>query len=196
MTNLRAQIFATIRPWLDNDGFTRLRITALDAALDRAGIPRDTEPTIADGLRPSKAAIDLIKSFEGCRLDAYPDPGTGGEPITIGWGSAGGIKLGTRWTQQQADERLEADVGKFAAGVAKLVDGYPTTQGEFDALVSFSYNVGLGALEKSTLLKRHKAGDKTGAAGEFGKWINAAGKPMKGLIRRRAAEAALYRGQS
>jgi lysozyme len=146
----------------------------------------------------------LIKEFEGyakARADggceAYPDPGSGGDPWTCGFGSTGDdIKRGTVWTRAQAEARLENDVRKFAAGVARLVQGVPTTQGQFDSLTSFSYNVGLGALTSSTLLKKHKAGDYEGAAAEFGRWTKAAGRTMPGLVRRRAAEAKLYRGQA
>ena len=144
----------------------------------------------------SKAGLALIKSFEGLSLKAYPDPATGGEPVTIGYGHTGGVKLGTVWTQAQADNALADDVSRFADGVAKLIGATPTTQAQFDAMVAFSYNVGLGNFGSSTLLKKHKAGDYAGAVAEFGKWVNAAGKKMTGLVRRRAAEAALYRGQA
>lgn len=202
MSSLRADIFATIRPWLDRDGFTRQRIDKLDAALDRAGVPRDTEATVADGLRPSRAAEELIKRFEGCAkkrpdgtLEAYPDPGSGGDPWTIGWGSTGSdIRRGTVWTQAQADERFAQHLQEFGKGVARLIDGVATSQNEFDALTSFAYNVGLGALEKSTLLKLHRAGDKIGAAGPFARWTKAGGRELTGLVRRRAAETEMYRG--
>jgi lysozyme len=129
-------------------------------------------------------------------LRAYPDPGTGGEPWTIGWGSTGpDIHQGTVWAQAEADRRLSEDVAAFGVKVAALIGEAATSQNEFDALVSFAYNVGRGNLAASTLLKKHKAGDKAGAAAEFGKWINAGGKPLEGLRRRRAAEADLYRGK-
>lgn len=74
-----------------------------------------------------------------------------------------------------------------------MIDGAATTQHQFDAMVSFAYNVGIGNLTKSTLLKLHKAGNYAGAADEFATWNKAAGKVMAGLTKRRAAEAALYR---
>lgn len=167
---------------------------AVFGALGIADAPSEAPAGV---LTPSRAAFENIKAFESCELDAYPDPGSGGDPWTIGWGATGlGIRKGVRWTQQQADDRLKEDVERFSAGVSKLIGSAATTQGEFDALVSFAYNVGLGALEKSTLLRKHKSGDKAGAAIEFAKWVNAAGKPMKGLIRRRAAERALYEGRA
>ncbi|WDA36392.1 lysozyme [Sphingobium sp. YC-XJ3] len=146
----------------------------------------------AGGRVVSKNGLDLIKSFEGLSLKAYPDPGTGGEPITIGYGHTGGIKLGTVWTQAQADSALAVDVSRFADGVAGLIGSAPTTQGQFDAMVSLAYNVGLANFGSSTLLKKHKAGDYAGAKTEFARWNKAAGKVMAGLTRRRAAEAELY----
>jgi lysozyme len=146
-------------------------------------------------LQPSRACIDLIKRFEGCRLSAYPDPGTGGDPWTIGYGHTGPeVHRGLVWTQAQADAGLALDVARFADKVEGLVGTAATTQGEFDALVCFAFNVGAGNLASSTLLRKHKAGDKAGAAVEFGKWTHAAGKVLPGLVTRRKAEAALYLG--
>jgi lysozyme len=142
--------------------------------------------------RVSKAGVDLIHSFESCKLTAYPDPGSrDGHPWTIGWGSTGpGIAKGVVWTQAQADARFAADLGRFEKGVALMAP--VTTQSQFDALVSFAYNVGLAALNDSTLLRMHKAGDYAGAKAQFARWDKNDGKVMKGLARRRAAEAALY----
>jgi GH24 family phage-related lysozyme (muramidase) len=146
-------------------------------------------------MRPSAACLKLIQSFEGCKLTAYPDPGSGGDPWTIGWGSTGpNIKRGTVWTQEQADARFAEHVEEFAAKVRALIGASPTKQHQFDALVSIAYNIGTGNLSGSTLLRKHKAGDYAGAAAEFAKWNKAAGKVMNGLTRRREAEAALYRG--
>lgn len=187
MTDPRAEIFAAVRakapPGLFNDPGN---ILALDNLLDafgvgRAGTIRAIGP---DGLA-------LIKKWEGCKLTAYPDPGTGGAPWTIGWGATGpGIGPGVVWTQEQADRRLESDLVRYAADVSKAIGDAPTTQHQFDALVSFHYNT--GAIAKAALTKKHKAADFAGAQAEFGKWINAGGKPLKGLINRRAAEAAMY----
>lgn len=149
---------------------------------------------------PSSDCIKLVQEFEGCEkkrgdgsFDAYPDPGSGGDPWTIGWGTTGpDVKRGVTWTQQQCDDRFTQDLNKFAQGVAKVIGGAATTQHQFDAIVSFAYNVGIGNLTKSTLLKKHKDGDYAAAANEFAKWNKAAGKVMKGLTRRRAAEAVLY----
>lgn len=146
------------------------------------------------------AGLALIKQFEGCAkrrgdglFEAYPDPGTGAEPWTIGWGATGeGISPGTIWTQQQCDARLERDLRRFAREVARAIGDATTTRSQFDALVSFHYNT--GAIAKATLTKLHKAGNHAAAEVEFGKWVHAGGKRLNGLVRRRAAEARLYRG--
>ena len=151
-------------------------------------------------MNPSPACSALIQQFEGCAkkrsdgsIEAYPDPGSGGDPWTIGWGSTGpDIKKGTVWTQKQCDDRFSEHLGEFARKVEGLLGGAPTTQKQFDAMVSFAYNVGPGNLASSTLLKKHKAKDYAGAAAEFAKWNKAAGKVLPGLTRRRAAESALY----
>ena len=151
-------------------------------------------------MQPSQACIKLIQEFEGCAKKqpdgsflAYPDPGTGGDPWTIGWGSTGpDIRKGVVWTQQQCDDRFAEHLDEFAGKVSNLLRDTPTTQSQFDAMVSFAYNVGVGNLSASTLLKKHKAGDFKGAAAEFARWNKAAGKVLAGLTRRRTAEAALY----
>lgn len=143
----------------------------------------------------SSAGQALIKSFEGCKLAAYPDPATGGDPWTIGYGATGaGIYKGIVWTQDQADKRFGEDIAAFGDSVSALIGAAPTTQGQFDAMVSLAYNVGIGNLKESTLLRLHKEGDYTGAAGQFARWNKAAGKAMAGLTRRREAEAKMYRG--
>jgi GH24 family phage-related lysozyme (muramidase) len=145
-------------------------------------------------LTPSPAGIALMHAFEGCRLSAYADPGSAdGHPWTIGWGSTGpGISKGVVWTQQQADERFAADLAKFAAKVRDVLGGTATTQSQFDAMVSLAYNIGVGAFSKSTVLRKHKAGDYAGAKAAFLMWNKNDGKVMAGLTRRREAEAALY----
>lgn len=167
-------------------------VAILDGALDQLGVPRE------GGLGK---AIANIQKWEGCRLTAYPDPGTGGVPWTIGWGSTRdeqghAITPGTTWTQARADARLAEEVEQFAAGVDKLLGAAPTTSDQRNALVSFAYNVGLGALKESTLLRLHKEGDYAGAAQQFARWNKANGKVLDGLTNRRADEAAMYRGQA
>ncbi|MFN7159917.1 MAG: lysozyme, partial [Erythrobacter cryptus] len=96
------------------------------------------------------------------------------------------------WTRAQCDQRLDEDLVRYAAEVAAALGDAPTSQNQFDALVSFHYNT--GAIARATLTRRHKAGDHQGAAAEFARWNRAGGKVLPGLVRRRAAEAALYRG--
>lgn len=138
------------------------------------------------------AGVRLVQEFEGCKLEAYPDPGTGGEPWTIGWGSTGpDIGPGTVWTQEEADARFLDDLTKFGDGVDRLVR-VPLTDNQFAALVSFAYNVGLGALAGSTLLRKLNAGDYEGAADQFPRWNKGGGRVLPGLVRRRAAERDLF----
>lgn len=140
-------------------------------------------------------ALALIKQFEGCRLKAYPDPGTGGDPWTVGWGATGpDIHPGTVWTQDQADNRLLLDVTRFARGVSKLIT-VPVTEGQLAACISISYNIGLRAFGGSTLLRLLNSGDYAGASGQFARWSKAGGKVLPGLVRRRSAERALFDGR-
>lgn len=149
-------------------------------------------------MRTSQKGIDLIKEFESLELSAYPDPATGGDPWTIGYGhtsQAGPPKVfkGLRINRQEAEEILQQDLRKYEAGVERLLQ-VGLSQNQFDALVSFAFNCGLGNLEKSTLLKHINAGSFDKVPAEFMKWTRADGKEMKGLVRRRRAEAALWRG--
>lgn len=150
------------------------------------------------GLLPSAKAIDLIHSFESLKLNSYRDPGSrNGLPITNGWGTTVDengepIPLGAVWTREKADRLFARDLAKFSQKVAALLGSAPTTQNQFDALVSFAYNVGTGALADSTLLRKHKAGDFAGAKAEFARWNKNDGKVLNGLTKRRAAEAGLY----
>ncbi len=135
----------------------------------------------------SQAGINLIKQFEGCRLTAYKDAvGV----VTIGYGHTPS-KLGTTITQEQAEQLLKEDLKKFEEGVLELVK-VPLNQNQFDALVSFSFNLGIGALACSTLLKKLNAKQYQEAANEFSKWVNAGGKPLPGLVKRRQAEKELF----
>ena len=140
---------------------------------------------------PSKNCYDLIKEFEGCKLEAYPDPASGGEPWTIGVGSTKGVHKGMVITQEQADEYLVNDVAYSAKAVNQMVSG-KITQNQFDALVSFAFNLGTGNLKNSTLLKKLNKDDFENAANEFLKWDMASGHQMAGLTRRREAERTLF----
>ena len=138
---------------------------------------------------------DLVKSSEGCKLLAYPDPGSGSAPYTIGWGSTGfGIINGLRWTQEQADERLHKDllkvIDKALLLSPNLIKQIPQRQA---AIADFIYNCGEGNYRSSTLKKRVDAGDYPLAMIEILKWDKASGKVMKGLTIRRRKEAELLR---
>ncbi|GAA4773321.1 lysozyme [Novosphingobium ginsenosidimutans] len=196
----RKPIFDAVRRLLGRS-FRTAEVTALDQATDRAiGQTTDQAPPAKTARRIGPNGVSLIKRFEGCSkrradglFEAYPDPGTGGDPWTIGWGATGpGIAPGTVWSQAQCDARLEADLVRYSAEVARALGEAPTSQQQFDALVSFHYNT--GAIARATLTRLHRGGDFIGAAGEFGKWVHAGGRRLSGLVRRRTAEAALYRG--
>lgn len=179
--------------------FRQSEVEEIDAALDDVLTDRRSANT---SLQMSSAGIALIRRFEGCArmradgmVEAYPDPGTGGAPWTIGWGATGpGIGPGTLWTQEQCDARLRTDLERFASEVDAALAGAVTSQAQFDALVSFHYNT--GAIGRATLTRMHRAGDHVGAAAEFARWKYAGGRVLKGLVRRREAEAALYRSGS
>jgi GH24 family phage-related lysozyme (muramidase) len=142
----------------------------------------------------------LIKSFEGfarVRQDgmvaAYPDPVSGGAPWTIGWGSTGAdIRNDTVWTKDQCQQRFDAHLANFEDDVNEMLGNHPVNQNQFDAMVSFAYNLGASALKGSTLFRKHCAGDYMGAKAEFVKWNRAGGHVVDGLTRRRRAEADLY----
>jgi lysozyme len=196
MERTREAFYAALREFAPDGHISTDDFRMLDSVAMRWRIPE----AVARGiLQPSLRCIDLVKSFERCRLNAYmPTPR---DRPTIGWGSTGpDIRMGMAWTQAQADARFERDLLAFAAGVNHLLAGARTSQGQYDALVSFAYNAGLDddadtqaeGLGDSTLLRKHLAGDFTGAAAEFAKWNHQKGVVLNGLTRRRAAEAALY----
>ena len=139
----------------------------------------------------SDAGKDFIKSFESCKLTAYPDPGTGGSPWTCGYGSTFGVTPLSVWTQEYADKRFDAEAARFAQGVLDLVK-VPLTQNQLDALTSFAFNLGLRNLAGSTLLQDLNAGNYKAAADQILRWNRAAGKVMAGLTRRRVAERELF----
>ncbi len=141
----------------------------------------------------SETGASDIKSFEGCRLTAYlPTPH---DVPTIGYGATGpDIALGMHWTQDQATGRLAGDLKRFSLSLSNLLGTAPTTQGQFDAMAALAYNIGMGALASSTVLRKHRARDYAGAAAAFAMWDKQNGVPVPGLTRRRAAEAAMYRG--
>jgi lysozyme len=133
--------------------------------------------------------LELVKRFEGCRLKAYQDVRG---VWTVGWGCTGSdIDAGTAWTQEQADTELEKRVAYVQHVVEAMLD-VPINDNQKAALVSFAYNLGLHAFERSSLRKKLNAGDIEGAAAEFGKWSYAAGRVVPGLFSRRMAERKLF----
>ncbi len=133
----------------------------------------------------------LIKRFEGLRLKAYPDPATGGDPWTIGYGHTGSdVTPGLAITEEKAEQLLRKGLSKFEEGVEKLCPD--TDDNQFSALVSLAFNVGIENLRLSTLRRLHNAGEWEAAQEQFARWNKANKKVMKGLTIRRAAEAELY----
>lgn len=150
-------------------------------------------------LRLSKAGAGAGAAHEACYLFAYPDPGTGGDPWTIGVGhtpAAGAppVRRGDRITMQRAFEIYAADMGAVERDVRGVVDvlrGPYMAQHKFDALCIFHLNT--GAIRSGSIDDKLKRGDEAGALATWSQYINAGGKPMKGLITRRAEEIDLWR---
>lgn len=156
-------------------------------------LPEIKQPELPKMRKTNQAGIDLIKSCEGCVLKAYPDPGTGAAPWTIGYGHTGPeVMPGNTVTQEQAEELLKADLERFEKTVIDATATIQISDNQFAALVSFTYNCGPGNFLKSGLLRKTLAADFTGAAEEFPKWNKAAGKVLPGLVKRREAEKELY----
>lgn len=139
-------------------------------------------------MQTSTKGIELIQRFEGLELTAYLCPAG---VWTIGYGHTGDVKEGDRVTRAEATALLQKDLKRFERVVESSID-VSLTQEQFDALVSFTYNLGGGALRKSTLRRILNQGDYQGAAEEFLRWVKAGGKTLKGLVRRRAAERELF----
>ncbi|MBO5739009.1 glycoside hydrolase family protein [bacterium] len=136
----------------------------------------------------SETGIELIKKFEGCVLKAYKCPAG---VWTIGYGHTSGVKEGQTITKAEAEDYLKQDLTTFETYVSNLVT-VAINQNQFDALVSFCYNLGPGNLKSSTLLKLLNAKNYSEAAEQFDRWIYAGGKKLSGLVKRRAAEKALF----
>ena len=139
-------------------------------------------------MKTSSKGIALITEFEGFRSKAYLCPA--GVP-TIGYGFTLGVQLGDTITKEQAKRRLARELESYEAAVSRACTNEPN-QNEFDALVCFAFNVGIGGMRKSSVIKAHNRGDHQAAARAFSLWNKAGGVVYAGLTRRRAAEAALY----
>ena len=136
----------------------------------------------------SKKGIDLIKRFEGCRLKAYRCPAG---VWTIGYGHTNNVRPDDIITQNDAEELLKRDLKVHEDNVKRVVK-IALTQNQFDALVSFEYNVGYGAFANSTLLKLLNAGNYNGASKQFERWVYAGDRVLEGLVKRRKAERELF----
>jgi lysozyme len=147
--------------------------------------PADTSTPMIN--RISRTGLRLIQEFEGCHLAAYYCPSG---ILTIGYGHTGPDVYEDRVIdQRKAEELLNQDLERFEDAVKGMIK-VPLTQGEFDALVSFTFNVGEGALQNSTLRHRLNRGDDKNLvfAQELPRWVNGATGPLEGLVRRRNAE--------
>ena len=184
-------------------------VALLDQAIDEAlreatvSVPAP-RPSQGLGRRMSAAGRDRLKRREKLELKAYPDPGSrDGHPWTIGYGHTGPeVHKGLVWTPEQAEAAFDRDLAKFEDGVTRLLGGAPTTQNQFDALVSLAFNIGLDedkdtiaeGLGDSSLLRAHLAGNHALAQSKFKAWRFNDGREMKGLLNRRNEEAKVYGG--
>ncbi|NEQ49047.1 MAG: lysozyme [Leptolyngbya sp. SIO3F4] len=156
----------------------------------QASTPSSSKPS-SSSRQTNTSGVNLIKSFEGLRLKAYQDAvGV----WTIGYGTTRGVKPGQEISEAQAEAFLKTDLNRFENAVNQAVR-VSINDNQFAALVSFSYNVGAGALRSSTLLRKLNRRDIYGAANEFTRWNRAGGRVLAGLTRRRNAEKALFLGQ-
>lgn len=140
----------------------------------------------------NQAGIDLLKECEGCRLEAYPDPASGGEPWTVGYGHTGDdVYKGYTVSQEEAEEILRRDLVKFERGVLNSAK-VALNSNQFSALVCFAYNIGLENLRSSLLMKCVNSYHPEDASKQFARWNHAAGIVMPGLTARREKERLLF----
>src|SRR6056300_227713 len=139
----------------------------------------------------SKEGVCLIKKFEGCKLEAYYDAVN---VLTIAYGRTKGVKVGDICTQEQADAWLEEELQEYGGYVNEAVN-VPLSQNQFDALVSWTYNLGPSNLNKSTMLKVLNNGEYEEVPAQMRRWNKAGGKVLEGLTRRRNAESLLFQGK-
>lgn len=138
----------------------------------------------------TERCIELIKRFEGCRLEAYRCPAG---VLTIGYGHTRNVKQGQRITQEDADRLLREDAAKIESGVRAALGSVQLADCKIDALVSFAFNVGVEAFKRSTLLRKLRANpDDVSIDKEFRRWVYAGGKRLQGLADRREAEVRLF----
>jgi len=142
-------------------------------------------------MRTGPQGIELIRHFEGCRFDAYLCPAG---VWTIGYGHTADVKEGDSIDQEAAEAFLIEDLEKFEQAVMRLVE-VSLTQQQFDALVSWTFNLGAGNLAESTLLRKLNNYQYAEVPEQMMRWVRAGGKVLDGLVRRRAAEAALFQNK-
>lgn len=173
-------------------GFVDAEVGALDAAISEA------VGSTTNVLQPSQAIADYVRGVEKLAklrsdgsVEAYMP--TANDVPTIGYGETGpDIKMGLVWTVAQAEQRFAKRFAEFACVVRAALGAAPTTQGQFDAMVSLAYNIGVQAFRDSTLLRLHKEGKYTEAKAQFARWNKQAGKVLNGLTFRREHEAGIY----
>jgi len=139
-------------------------------------------------MKCSQEGLALIKKFEGCKLKAYK---CSAGVWTIGYGHTAGVKEGDVISQPEADKLLEEDIAKFEDYVNDNVI-VELNEGQFDALVAWTFNLGVGNLRQSTMLRKLNEGDYQSVPSEMNRWNKAGGKTLDGLIRRRKAEGLLF----
>jgi len=145
-------------------------------------------------MKTSGEGIALIKKFEGCKLDAYQ---CSADVWTIGFGTTQGVKKGATCSQDEAETFLANDLCQFEQSILKMVD-VSLKQNEFDALISWIYNLGATNFSESTLLRRINDNTDSSRADipyQIKRWNRAGGKVLDGLVRRREAEALLWQGK-
>ncbi len=140
----------------------------------------------------SDEGVALVKKFEGCKLEAYQ---CAAGVWTIGYGSTRGVAKGDTWSQEKADMMLEDELQEYGEHVEELVT-MPLSQNQFDALTSWTFNLGPTNLANSTLLKVLNAGEYEDVPAQIKRWNKANGDVLEGLVRRREAEALLFEGKT
>ncbi|HEY9887372.1 MAG TPA: lysozyme [Candidatus Obscuribacterales bacterium] len=201
-TNPNEQVLnvTAIRDWFTREDYPRAMTVSPEGPeppqKPAPPAPPPPPPPAASSGRINSDGLVIVKRCEGLELEAYQDS-VGVWTIGYGHTAAAGpptVSPGQRITEAEAENILKQDLGLFENGVRNLVK-VPVNSDQFSALVSFSFNLGLGALGDSTLLRKLNAGDYQGAADEFPRWVKAGGQTLPGLVKRRNAERALFLSQ-
>lgn len=197
-----------LKAWFDRSDYPRaMTVSPQGTEPPRLPLTPSPKPSATPTPKPSEAdstnidhinedGLAIVKGFEGLELHAYQDS-VGVWTIGYGHTAVAGppdVYAGQSITEAEAEAILRRDLEMFENGVRDLVQ-VSLNSNQFSALVVFSFNVGLGALADSTLLRKLNAGDYAGAANEFPRWVKAGGRTLAGLVRRREAEKALFLSQ-